>query len=71
MARDDKSQRQFLPLNIAVLMVSDTCTLADDKSGQLLIDRLRAPGFEMTIRSDIASMLALAKNVLADRRRRA
>ena len=32
--------KQFVPLNIAVLTVSDTRALADDKSGQTLADRL-------------------------------
>ena len=31
--------RQFLPLRIAVLTVSDTRDLADDKSGALLCER--------------------------------
>jgi len=37
-------KRAFLPLNIAVLTVSDTRTLADDKSGQILVDRLTTAG---------------------------
>lgn len=36
--------RSFIPLGIAVLTVSDTRTLADDKSGQTLVDRLEAAG---------------------------
>ena len=31
--------QQFIPLNIAVLTVSDTRALADDKSGTTLADR--------------------------------
>lgn len=34
------SERQFIPIRIAVLTVSDTRQLADDKSGQTLVDRL-------------------------------
>lgn len=33
-------QRQFIPLNIAVLTVSDTRTEENDRSGQLLVKRL-------------------------------
>ena len=36
--------RQFLPLRIAVLTVSDTRALADDKSGELLSERIKAAG---------------------------
>jgi molybdopterin adenylyltransferase len=34
----------FIPLNIAVLTVSDTRVLAEDRSGQVLVDRLTASG---------------------------
>jgi molybdenum cofactor biosynthesis protein B len=37
-------QRQFIPLNIAVLTVSDTRTEEDDRSGQLLVKRLTEAG---------------------------
>src|SRR5712672_269341 len=36
--------RQFLPLRIAVLTVSDTRALADDKSGAILTERIQAAG---------------------------
>ncbi len=36
--------REFIPLHIAILTVSDTRTLADDKSGQTLQDRITAAG---------------------------
>lgn len=36
--------REFVPIKIAVLTVSDTRSEADDKSGRLLVDRLRADG---------------------------
>ena len=36
--------RAFLPLNIAVLTVSDTRTQADDRSGATLIERLESAG---------------------------
>src|SRR3954467_9232223 len=36
--------KQFIPLNIAVLTISDTRSLGDDKSGTTLADRLVAAG---------------------------
>ena len=37
-------ERKFLPINIAVLTVSDTRTLQDDKSGDTLVDRILGAG---------------------------
>lgn len=39
-----KQTSAFIPLNIAVLTVSDSRTLAEDTSGQLLVDKLEATG---------------------------
>ena len=39
-----KQERSFIPLNIAVLTISDSRTEADDKSGKLLCDRLTQAG---------------------------
>lgn len=39
-----KGERAFLPVNIAVLTVSDSRTLEDDKSGQTLVERIEAAG---------------------------
>jgi molybdenum cofactor biosynthesis protein B len=38
------NEREFLPLGIAVLTISDTRTAATDTSGKLLVDRLAAAG---------------------------
>ena len=35
-----KEERDFLPINIAVLTVSDTRGIEDDKSGDTLVDRI-------------------------------
>jgi len=43
--------RPFLPVNIAVLTVSDTRTEADDKSGQVLVDRLTEAGHRLAARA--------------------
>ncbi|MHB1219883.1 MAG: molybdenum cofactor biosynthesis protein B [Alphaproteobacteria bacterium] len=42
--------RTFLPVNIAVLTVSDTRNLADDKSGQTLVDRITGAGHKLAAR---------------------
>ena len=42
--------RAFVPLNIAVLTISDTRALSDDKSGQTLVDRLTAAGHRLAAR---------------------
>ena len=43
--------RQFVPLKIAVLTVSDTRERADDKSGHLLAERIRAAGHALAERA--------------------
>ena len=42
--------KQFIPLNIAVLTISDTRSLADDKSGATLAERLDAAGHTLAAR---------------------
>lgn len=37
-------ERRFIPVNIAVLTISDSRTEADDKSGSLLVKRLQSAG---------------------------
>lgn len=44
----------FQPVNIAVLTVSDTRKLKDDKSGDLLVDRLEAAGHKLGGRELVA-----------------
>ena len=44
MAKAGRRDRPFIPVRIAVLTVSDTRTLADDKSGQTLVDRITEAG---------------------------
>jgi molybdopterin adenylyltransferase len=43
MSRIDDS-REFIPVRIAILTVSDSRTVEDDRSGQVLVDRLTAAG---------------------------
>src|SRR3954466_12112174 len=62
--------KQFVPLNIAVLTVSDTRALADDKSGQTLADRLTAAGHHLAARQivtdDVAAIRAVVRRWVAD-----
>ena len=44
------TERQFIPVRIAVLTVSDTRSLADDKSGQTLAERIEAAGHILAAR---------------------
>jgi molybdopterin adenylyltransferase len=50
MARIDES-RPFVPVNIAVLTVSDTRTLANDTSGDALADRIAGAGHRLAARA--------------------
>ncbi len=45
-----KAEAVFVPLNIAVLTVSDTRSLETDTSGQLFVDRLTAGGHNLAAR---------------------
>ena len=48
------THRDFIPVGIAVLTVSDTRTEADDKSGQLLITRIKDAGHVLRDRKIVA-----------------
>lgn len=62
--------REFLPLTIAVLTVSDTRTLANDTSGQTLVERLTAAGHQLAERTlvpdDIYRIRAVVSAWIAD-----
>lgn len=61
---------QFLPINIAVLTVSDTRTAETDTSGQLLADTLQAAGHNLADRiltqDDIYQVRAIISRWIAD-----
>ncbi|MEO0543398.1 MAG: molybdenum cofactor biosynthesis protein B [Pseudomonadota bacterium] len=50
MGRIDET-RPFIALNIAVLTVSDTRTMGDDKSGNTLVERLETAGHKLADRA--------------------
>src|SRR5215212_9425614 len=62
--------KQFVPLNIAVLTISDTRMLADDKSGTTLAERLTAAGHTLAAREiivdDVDAIRIIIKRWIAD-----
>jgi molybdenum cofactor biosynthesis protein B len=60
----------FVPVRIAVMTVSDTRTLADDTSGQTLVDRIEQAGHELMDRAivtdDVGLIRARARGWIAD-----
>ncbi|HKO09625.1 MAG TPA: molybdenum cofactor biosynthesis protein B [Alphaproteobacteria bacterium] len=69
MAGIDES-RPFLPVNIAVLTVSDTRALAEDKSGQALVERIETAGHRLAARAivkdEVADIVAQLREWIAD-----
>jgi len=70
MAHGSSGERAFLPLNIAVLTVSDSRTEADDKSGKTLVERLTAAGHRLAekaiVRDDRYAIRAVVSRWIAD-----
>ena len=62
--------KPFVPLNIAVLTVSDTRSLEEDKSGATLAARLTAAGHKLgpreIVTDDVEAIRALIKEWIAD-----
>ena len=60
----------FLPVNIAVLTVSDTRTLAEDRSGDTLAARIEAAGHRLAarqiVRDDADAIEAMLRGWIAD-----
>ncbi|MEP4036897.1 molybdenum cofactor biosynthesis protein B [Pseudophaeobacter sp.] len=52
MSRIDETL-EFIPVRIAILTVSDSRSLEEDRSGQVLVDRLQAAGHELADRQII------------------
>jgi len=63
--------KSFVPLRIAVLTVSDTRDLTEDKSGQTLVDRLTAAGHVLAdrkiVRDEVDEIRAQVKAWVADK----
>lgn len=56
--------RQFVPVSIAVLTVSDTRTASDDRSGDTLADRIVAAGHVLCARAIVEDDAALIEQQL-------
>ena len=69
MAKIDES-RPFIPVRIAVLAVSDTRSLADDRSGATLAEMIAEAGHELSeraiVKDDIAQIRAKVQGWIAD-----
>ncbi len=65
-----ESARAFIPLNIAVLTISDSRALADDKSGNVLAERLTGAGHRLAARDivpdDVEAIRARLRSWIAD-----
>ena len=70
MAHDNNTNREFIPLNIAILTVSDSRTEENDTSGGLLRDRLVAAGHTLADKQinpdDIYKIRATVATWIAD-----
>ena len=64
------ASREFIPLKIAVLTISDTRQLADDKSGATLVERIEKTGHTVADRAivtdDIEAIRSRVKTWIAD-----
>ena len=69
MPRIDES-KEFIPVRIAILTVSDTRSLAEDRSGQTLVDRLTEAGHILAdrqiVRDERADIAAQLRAWVAD-----
>ena len=63
MSRIDETV-EFMPVRIAVLTVSDTRALDDDKSGQVLVDRIAAAGHVLADRKIVTDDCPLIADTL-------
>lgn len=65
-----EGDRAFLSVNIAVLTVSDTRTLENDKSGQTLVDRIEGAGHKVAdraiVKDDVDAIVAKLKGWIDD-----
>lgn len=67
---DSNPQREFIPLSIAVLTVSDSRTRKTDKSGPLLVERLSGAGHRLAehdiVKDDVYAIRAVISRWIAD-----
>jgi molybdopterin adenylyltransferase len=65
------SEREFISVGIAVITISDTRQLADDKSGQTLVDRITAAGHRLAgraiVKDDVRGIRAAVRKLAKDK----
>lgn len=59
------SHKTFMPLNIAVLTISDSRTEKDDKSGQLLVNKLQQAGHRLADKKIVPDNIYQIRAVVA------
>ena len=66
----NSKQREFIPLKIAILTVSDSRTEKDDTSGKVLVDRLQEAGHSLAekaiVPDDIYQIRSVVSRWIAD-----
>jgi molybdenum cofactor biosynthesis protein B len=58
--------RQFIPVRIAILTISDTRTLETDASGQTLVDRVAEAGHLLSARKIVRDDIRAIRHVIRD-----
>lgn len=65
------SEREFISIGIAVITISDTRVLADDKSGQTLVDRITEAGHRLSaraiIKDDVRAIRTCVRKLVKDK----
>ncbi len=64
-AHGGSGERKFIPLNICVLTVSDTRTLENDKSGNILAERIEKAGHNLADRAIVPDDVEQIRNRMA------
>ena len=63
-------EREFIPVQVGVLTVSDTRTLADDRSGQVAVELLEGAGHRVVereiVRDEVEAIRAVLRRWIAD-----
>ena len=68
MTTPPKAPREFMPIGIAVITISDTRTMADDKSGDTLAERITSTGHKLSnrliVKDDVRLIRAAVRKLL-------
>jgi molybdopterin adenylyltransferase len=63
-----KPPREFMPIGIAVITISDTRTSVDDKSGDTLVDRIKTSGHHLIdrtiVKDDVRQIRAAVRKLV-------